>query len=39
MDEEIFYFDVKHAVEVHDYIIEVSGGLHGNRDIACSKAF
>jgi death-on-curing protein len=33
MDNEILYFDVKHAVEVHDYIIDVSGGLHGNRDI------
>ena len=33
MDNDIFYFDVKHAVEVHDYIIEVSGGLHGYRDI------
>lgn len=33
MDNEILYFDVKHAVEVHDYIIDVSGGLHGYRDI------
>lgn len=33
MDDGILYFDVRHAVEVHDYIIEVSGGLHGNRDI------
>lgn len=33
MDNGILYFDVKHAVEVHDFIIEVSGGLHGNRDI------
>lgn len=33
MDDEILYFDVKHAIEVHDFIIEVSGGLHGDRDI------
>lgn len=33
MDDGTLYFDVTHAVEVHDYIIEVSGGLHGNRDI------
>jgi|CXWL01.1.fsa_nt_gi death-on-curing protein len=33
MEDEIFYFDVKHAIEVHDYIIDVSGGLHGYRDI------
>ncbi len=33
MDEEILYFDVRHAIEVHDYIIDVSGGLHGQRDI------
>ncbi len=33
MSEEIFYFDAKHAIEVHDYIIDVSGGLQGYRDI------
>jgi death-on-curing protein len=33
VDDEILYFDIKHAVEVHDYILEVSGGLHGYRDI------
>lgn len=33
VENEILYFDVKHAVEVHDYIIDVSGGLHGYRDI------
>ena len=27
------YFDVKHAVEVHDWIIQVSGGLPGIKDI------
>jgi death-on-curing protein len=29
----LFYFDVKHAVKVHDHIIDVSGGLSGNRDV------
>lgn len=33
MGNEILYFDVKHAVEVHDFIIDVSGGLRGYRDI------
>lgn len=33
MEDAILYFDIKHAVEVHDYILEVSGGLHGQRDI------
>lgn len=33
MDSEILYFDIAHAIEVHDYIIDHSGGLHGNRDI------
>lgn len=33
MDDEILYFDAKHAIEVHDYVIDVSGGLQGNRDI------
>jgi death-on-curing protein len=28
-----FYFDVTHAVEVHDWIIEVSGGLSGVKDL------
>ncbi|MDM3293445.1 type II toxin-antitoxin system death-on-curing family toxin [Citrobacter sp. Cc139] len=33
MDEIQFnYFDIKHAVAVHDKIIERSGGLHGIRD-------
>lgn len=27
------YFDVKHAVAVHDWIIDVSGGLPGIKDI------
>lgn len=27
------YFDLKHAIIIHDKIIEISGGLHGDRDI------
>ncbi|MDD5053319.1 MAG: Fic family protein [Sulfuricurvum sp.] len=30
---QIFYFDTKHAILVHDWIIENSGGLHGYREI------
>lgn len=26
------YFDVEHAIQVHDFIIDKSGGLHGLRD-------
>lgn len=33
MQLQIFYFDTKHAVEVHDWIIENTGGLAGNKDI------
>jgi death-on-curing protein len=33
MNLEIFYFDIKHAVEVHDWIIDKSGGLEGQREI------
>lgn len=28
-----FYFDVTHAISVHDWIIEHSGGLAGTKDI------
>ncbi|EKP0252652.1 type II toxin-antitoxin system death-on-curing family toxin [Aeromonas salmonicida] len=28
-----FYFDVAHAIKVHDWIIEHSGGLAGTKDI------
>ncbi len=28
-----FYFDVTHAINVHDWIIENSGGLAGTKDI------
>lgn len=33
METVIFYFDTAHAIEVHDWIIENSGGLSGNREI------
>lgn len=33
MDYQIFYFDTKHAIKVHDWIIDNSGGLHGYREI------
>lgn len=29
----ILYFDVNHAVEVHDWIIKNSGGLSGSKDL------
>ena len=28
-----FYFDVAHAIGVHDWIIEHSGGLAGTKDV------
>lgn len=33
MPFEIFYFDIKHAIGVHDWIIENSGGLSGIKNI------
>lgn len=27
------YFDIKHAIETHDFIINESGGLHGVNDL------
>jgi len=33
MKLEIFYFDVNHAIEIHDWIITKSGGLKGNKEI------
>ncbi|RLV58107.1 type II toxin-antitoxin system death-on-curing family toxin [Parashewanella curva] len=33
MDIQILYFDVKHAVKVHDWIIDHSGGLTGTKNI------
>ncbi len=32
-DSSFFYFDAPHAIQVHDWIIEHSGGLMGTRDI------
>lgn len=29
----IFYFDTKHAIKVHDWIIDNSGGMDGCREI------
>ena len=33
MGVRILYFDTIHAIKVHDWIIDNSGGLHGNREI------
>jgi death-on-curing protein len=33
MDSSYLYFDIKHAIEVHDWIIENSGGLSGVKNI------
>lgn len=33
MGELTLYFDTRHAVEVHDWIIEHSGGLAGLKDL------
>ena len=33
MKLELFYFDISHAIKEHDWIIEHSGGLHGQREI------
>ena len=33
MEIKIFYFDIKHAIKLHDWIINNSGGLPGNREI------
>ncbi len=30
---KIFYFDTQHAIKTHDWIINHSGGLAGNREI------
>ncbi len=32
MEDLFLYFDVQHAVEVHDWIIDNSGGLSGTKD-------
>lgn len=31
-DIQFNYFDIEHAIRVHDWIIEKTGGLHGIRD-------
>lgn len=33
MELEIFYFDTQHAIQVHDWILEHSGGFSGYREI------
>ena len=33
MGRRILYFDIQHAVEVHDWIIDNSGGLDGTNDL------
>jgi death on curing protein len=33
MEENFFYFDIHHAVKVHDWIIENSGGLGGINNL------
>jgi death-on-curing protein len=33
MNTLILYFDLAHAIEVHDWIIAHSGGLHGVKDL------
>jgi len=33
MSGEIIYFDIAHAIKVHDWIIDNSGGLAGTNDL------
>ncbi|MCO6540042.1 MAG: type II toxin-antitoxin system death-on-curing family toxin [Gilliamella sp.] len=33
MKPSIFYFDIKHAIKLHDWIIDNSGGMPGQREI------
>ncbi len=33
MNNLFFYFDIQHAIEIHDWIIQKSGGLQGSREI------
>jgi death on curing protein len=33
MEEKFFYFDIYHAIEVHNWIIENSGGLPGVNNL------
>lgn len=34
----VLYFDIKHVVEVHDWIIEHSGGLAGAKDLGALES-
>ena len=38
MDNRILYFDQKHAVDIHDWIIENSGGLAGTKDLGALES-
>lgn len=38
MSELVLYFDIKHAVQVHDWIIEHSGGLAGSKDLGALES-
>lgn len=38
MTEMTLYFDVRHAIEIHDWIIEQSGGLSGVIDLGPLKS-
>ncbi len=38
MDELILYFDGKHAVEVHDWIIDNTGGFAGTKDLGALES-
>jgi len=33
MKREFFYFDTSYTIKIHDWIIQNSGGLEGNREI------
>lgn len=34
MTEKFLYFDVQHAIQIHDWIIEHSGGRAGTKDLS-----
>lgn len=33
MPDQFFYFDIHYAVEIHDWLIEKSGGFHGVNNL------
>jgi len=33
MAEQFFYFDIHYAIEIHDWIIEKSGGFPGANNL------